>query len=65
MRMTVDRFVKLKRQHGKLTYFTLGEDYDWQPWKHEFGFPEKYKLLMFEDGSVYNLTDEDADKEVF
>jgi hypothetical protein len=54
MKMTVDKFVALKKKHGKLSHYRISEDSDWIPWKKEFGYPEKCHSFMFEDGDIWS-----------
>jgi hypothetical protein len=58
--LTIDKFMQLKKKHGQLTQYMLDEGGDWKKWKHEFGYPERFYMLMFESGSVYNIEQDEA-----
>lgn len=54
MIMTIDEFVMLKRQHGKLVAYELVEGEGWREWKHEFGYPARFHALRFKDDRAWD-----------
>lgn len=58
MKLNVDKFVRLKREHGPLVAFMRDEgDTEWKAWKKEFGFPSEVHALRFKDQYVQLIKD--------
>lgn len=54
MKLLIDEYVVLKKQHGRIKLFTRAEGAEWEDWKHEYGMPRDFHSVMFEDMRVWD-----------
>ena len=52
--LTIDQFISLKRDNGRLMQYTICEGGAWLEWTHEFGFPEIFHSLRFSNGWLWD-----------